>query len=337
MTNIIATLPKVDLYRDFCSSISPGILREKLGKRADKLTAWRSFDSVAGFSSACDKIRGILAEGSDYEQAAVGVLEELVERSIVHSEFHLDPLAKKVPIEVQVARIDVGHELVTEEQEDALVSYGYILELDRTADTAAQKDAISRALEATTKVLAVAFVGKEQALSSEQIALADWCRNRGLRIVIAAGLEPGAKGIQDAVELRADRVLHGFGVLKKADSLVQLRARRTPIVSVASIEVKAGRAKSFARHPIQKMLDAGLFCTFASGAPSAFGGSLTGEFELLSTHLGWRLDALRNSTLRAIEAGFIEPRLRFVVARAVENWRHRPRLTAGGDEEGYGL
>jgi adenosine deaminase len=337
MSNIIATLPKVDLCRDFAASVSGAHLRERAGKKGAKLTTWRTFDSVKEFRRSLAAVRKSLNAPGHFEQAAVHILENLIERSIVHTEFHVDPLASNVPIDKQLARIENGYEIVADEYEEALVSFGFILELDRGADPAAQRNAIDAAIESSKRVLGVAFVGPETALNKPQLELAEYCRSKDLRLIISAGYEPGSKGIHDAVALKVDRVLHGFGVLKHNDALTQLRARRTPFVCTPTIEVQSGRAKSYARHPIAKMAEAGLFCTFASGAPVLFSGSLTSEFEHLSVHLGWRLDQLRNSTLRAIEAGFIEPKLRYVVARAVENWRHRPRLTAGGDDDGFGM
>ena len=137
-----------------------------------------------------------------------------------------------------------------------------------------------------------------------------------------------------ALDLGANRILYGYGALRDGQSLLHLRAHRLPIVVTPSLEEACGKLSSIARHPITKMQDAGLFMTLATGAPGLTGSDMTGELERMSKHLSWRLDAMRNVTGRSIEAAFIVPEGRFTIARAIENWRHRPMLTADNNDDG---
>jgi len=338
MSTIISTLPKLDLVRDFAACMDAEMRAKVLGDRAAALQGELDFDDVAGLRKALASVRATLQTPDDFAAAARAIAEDLFLRSIVHAEFHIDLLASEAPIEASIEAMEEGFEAISEDYPDAFLSWGLIVEIPRDGDTAAYRAALTEAIEAGGKrILAIALVGPETRLNEEQLALVAYARDNGLRLVVSAGLEPGGAALKDAVALSADRVLHGLNLLKKQDALAHVRAHRTPVVVTATIEVKTGRARSYQRHPLPKLKDAGVLGTFASGAAGLWDGCLTDEFEHLSVNLGWRLDALRNATLRAIEAAFIDPKLRFTVARAVENWRHRPRLTAGEEDGGFGM
>ncbi|GEM_PF-3150795 len=337
MSTVIADLPKVDLTRDFASSLERSELDKMAGDAAAGIDKIRKFTDLASLREALTYVRGLYTSPDHFQHAAQTIMEMLVIKSVVHAEFHIDPLASPVAIGEQLEAIELGHEIMTDEDPDALISFGYILEVPRNADIGAYREAVEAAVEASKRVVGIAFVGPEKKLKKKQVELAEWVKERAIALVISAGLEAGSKAMPDALELNASRVMHGLGILKRTEALTTLRARRTPFVVTPTVEVKAGRVRSYKRHPIADMHDRGLSVTFASGAPGLWGGDLTGEYEALSVALGWRLDRLRNNTLRAIEAGFIEPRLRFTLARAVENWRHRPRLVQGATDDGYSV
>lgn len=336
-SSVISTLPKVDLVRDLCASLDSEMRHAVFGERAAGIADKLSFKNTAQLQTALEATRSLFVDAEDFERAARAIATDMFLRSIVHAELTLDLLASPTPVAAQLDAFEAGFEAVVDEHPDAFLSWGLIVEIRRGGDCAVMQAALDEAVESSRRVLAIELVGPETPLTDAECTLIAHARELGLRLVISAGMQSGGRALKDAVELKADRVVHGIGVLKNPHILTHLRAHRVPFLCTATIEVRTGRARSYARHPLPLMLEAGLLATFASGAAGLWDGSLTDEFDQLSVNLGWRLDQLRNSTLRAVEAAFIEPKLRFTVARAVENWRHRPRLSAGGDDEGFGM
>ncbi len=345
MSSIIGTLPKVDLYCRLSGAMDLdflGLLANEMdlpeGTDADALKAKVAFSDPSGLAKALQWSGALLSRPGAWELAGRRMGEKLIEDNVVHAEVHVDPTAGGVSTVEVLDALDRGLENALEESEDAFLSWAFILEAQRGGDVGAFTETLESVLHVRPpRFSAIALMGDETLPAAPWEPVFETAESRGLGRIVQAGLSGGARQVREAVDLGATRLLHGLRAERDEDLTRHLRAHRLPVVVAPALEVRCGRARSLATHPMDKMKEAGLFVTPASGASGIIETSLSDQFELLSRHLKWRLDDMRNATARAIEAAGIDARLRFMLARAVENWRHRPKLTPGPTDDGYSL
>jgi aminodeoxyfutalosine deaminase len=71
--------------------------------------------------------------------------------------------------------------------------------------------------------------------------------------------------------------------------------------------IKTGAVASLDEHPIRRYVDAGLLVTVNSDDPPMFGTSLTHEYEVLASRLGFSREELKTLSLNGIRASFLPP------------------------------
>ena len=345
MTTIVATLPKVELYcrlTDAMDRFQAGELAKAAGlSEGDDeatLAATLDFSDPSGFLVASNWQASLVRTEADFEQLAYRTTRRLIADAVVHAELAVDICTLPLTAKQTVAALNDGVEDALEASGDAFFSWSLVAELHRGCDAEAAQTALSAWHKASgDRLCAISIVGDERIPLGGLREVIEQARDLGLSLAMQVGLTARPRALDEVIELRANRILHGIGLERHADALLHVRAHRVPVMMAPGLEVKVGRARSFHQHPILKLQESGLFVTIASVSPGLLESDLTGQLESLSKHLSWRLDTLRNFTLRSVEAAFMAPTARFIVARAVENWQHRPKLTAGDDDAGFGM
>ena len=346
MTTIIHTLPKVDLSRALLGAVDA----ELLARLDDSIDAERAAEELAGYGKdgieswlqGLDAVAARLQRPAQVETIAYVIGQRLIEESVVHVEMQVDPLRPALAPNLVVDALERGFERASEDSDDALLSWCILAEARRGDDAAAWAAAFATMQKAAGERLkAIVITGDERTEADALVAAVCAARAASeteLGLVVTAGFGGGKKELTAALELEPTRVLHGGALLRFDEAIATLRARRVPVVALPGIDTRCSLGRAGAPPVLGRLIEAGLFATVASGAPGILASTMSEELESLSRSLGWRLDQMRTATARAVEAAYIDPKLRFVVARAVENWRHRPRLTAGSnDDGGYGL
>ncbi len=349
MSSVIHTLPKVDLCCSLLGALDAETLATVSGDTADGVAAeiaavhakmGRNAEGggdVGSWLAGLDALASRFTRAAQLEAVAYVLGQRLIRDSVVHVELGIDPLRPAIDAGEVAAALERGFERACEDSDDALLSWRLSAEARRGDDAEAWGAAFASMREAVgERICSVAIVGDERVPADALIAAVQRVRGE-LPLLVTAGFGGAKRELQAALALQPKRVLYGVSLLRDEAACADLRARRVPVVALPSVELRCVLGRPGAPPVLGKLVDAGLFAMLASGAPGVFGSNLSGEFERTSNALTWRLDQLRTLTARAVEVAFIDPRLRFVVARAVENWRHRPRLTAGPTDDGYGM
>src|SRR5262249_46489839 len=91
------------------------------------------------------------------------------------------------------------------------------------------------------------------------------CREAGFRVVIHAGGEGPASDVREALEvIGADRMDHGNACLEDPDLVRQIAARKVPLTLCPISNLKLNVVPSLERHPLKKLMDAGVQVTINS-------------------------------------------------------------------------
>ncbi len=340
------TLAKVDLHCCFDGAIDPSLLAawqvraggEPVG--GPELAASLAITALDQLPERKAWLNGLLRGPDDLTEAALTLARRLIAEVVVHVELVVDAQTLATgdmnPLDV-VNAIDAGCETSVSERDDVFLSWVLLVELPAHADSAACESLVRGLLaDRPQRLVGIVVADDPKAGSLSRVAAAvELARKNDLRVVVVAGDRKDPARVDAALEMGAQRIVGGAAGLLREDTLVQLRARRVPVVSLPSVQMMAGVARSWNSHPLKRFKESSVLTAVGSGWPTWTHSTLSGELETVSRNLHWRLDDLRNATTRAVEAGFMAPTLRFQLARTVEIWRHRPlvqaQAKAGGD------
>jgi len=159
-----------------------------------------------------------------------------------------------------------------------------------------------------TGIVGLNLAGNELEFSAKPFAgLFAEARQAGLHITIHAGEWAGANNVREAIEdLGAERIGHGVRVLED-DAVVRLAVERGTAFEVClTSNHQTGVVTDLPRHPLRKMLDAGLNVTLNTDDPSISRIRLTDEYRIACEELGLSHAELGGLVLAAGQASFLQ-------------------------------
>lgn len=125
-------------------------------------------------------------------------------------------------------------------------------------------------------------------------------------IVPHAGETVGTDSIWNAIEVcKATRIGHGVRSIEDDSLIDYLREHQIPLEVSPTSNVCLGVYDSIADHPIQQLIDAGLYVTVNSDDPPMFNTTLTNEFKVCAEAFDWNIDMLHKLTMNALNATFL--------------------------------
>lgn len=128
----------------------------------------------------------------------------------------------------------------------------------------------------------------------------------GVPCILHAGETGGADSIWSALTVaNSRRIGHGVRCLDD-DALVQrLRADQIPLEVCPTSNVCLGVAPGIEKHPMQKLMAAGLYVTLNSDDPPMFNTTLTDEYLKCADAFGWDAAVCEKLSLNAVRASLL--------------------------------
>jgi adenosine deaminase len=142
--------------------------------------------------------------------------------------------------------------------------------------------------------------------------------NGYLGITVHAGEAAGAQSIADALHLcHADRIGHGTRLYESPELQAYVRDRRILIEANITSNVQTRAVRRASEHPVRGYFDAGLNVTLCTDGWLMAGVSLSDEYWLAHTQLGFTRDEIDQMILNAFEGAFLSwPERKALVDRA---------------------
>jgi adenosine deaminase len=132
----------------------------------------------------------------------------------------------------------------------------------------------------------------------------------GLGCTVHAGEWAGADSVRAALELPVTRISHGVRSIEDPALVAELAERGIVLECCPTSNVVLGVFPSYERHPLPRLVAAGVRVTLGSDDPPYFGASVGGEYAICRERFGFDDQALRDITRTAVEAAFCEERLK---------------------------
>lgn len=138
-----------------------------------------------------------------------------------------------------------------------------------------------------------------------------------LGITVHAGEAAGPESIAEAIHrCHADRIGHGTRLFEDPRLQAYCRDRRIPIEINLSSNLQTRVVDDLSRHPVRQYFDAGLNVTLATDSWLMSGTTLSREYWLGHTELGFTRPEIEQMILNGFEAAFLpQPEKRQLLAR----------------------
>jgi adenosine deaminase len=319
LESFIRAMPKVELHVHLEGSIQPETLltlaqRNRVALPYDTvegLRAWYTFRDFPHFVEIYVAISKCLKTPEDIEWIAREFLAGQAAQNIKHTEatYTAYTIYKVCGIEFadQLAAL---HKARAWAQRELGVDMTLTLDIAREVMPEMGMVTAEWAISAMDSgVSAFGLGGYEVGNPPEKFAAAfERARAAGLPAVPHAGETEGAPSIWGALRhLNAVRIGHGVRALEDPMLTAYLRARQIPLEVCPTSNVCLDVAPSIEKHPIQKLLDAGLYVTLNSDDPPMFNTTLTDEFLQCADAFGWDAAQCEALSLNALRASFLPP------------------------------
>jgi adenosine deaminase len=133
----------------------------------------------------------------------------------------------------------------------------------------------------------------------------------GLGCTVHAGEWAGPESVREAVDtLPVTRIGHGVRAVEDPTLPSDLAARGIALEVCPGSNIATGLYPSHADHPLPDLREAGLAVSLNSDDPPYFGASVGGEYDAAAAHFGLADEELRQITLDALDAAFVDDETR---------------------------
>lgn len=141
----------------------------------------------------------------------------------------------------------------------------------------------------------------------------------GLKLSIHAGEWAGAENVLQAIaELDADRIAHGVRVIEDAEVVSLAKRENIPFEVCLTSNHQSGVVTTLSKHPLQRMLAAGLNVNLGTDDPSISQITLSGEYQVACEVLGISRPRLVELILNGARAAFLPEIEKAALVKALE-------------------
>ena len=148
--------------------------------------------------------------------------------------------------------------------------------------------------------------GEEGRPASAHRAAFDAALAGGLGITVHAGEAAGAESVADAIRAcHANRIGHATRLFEDAVLQDYVRDRRILVETNLTSNLQTGAVAGLSRHPVRRYFDAGLNVTLCTDSWLMSGTSLSREYGLAQTELGFSRAEIDQMILNAFASSFL--------------------------------
>jgi adenosine deaminase len=318
---LVESLPKVELHRHLEGAIRiPTLLELARGNGLPVPRDERSLRALVqvlpqdpltwgNFLSKFDALRHFFRSPEVIARMVREAIEDLAADRIVYAELRFTPAALAA---ARGYRVDEVMDWVLEAGRGAMQAsgtrVGWIASINRHEPMeVAERVARAAADRLDQGVVGLDLAGNEVDFPTLPFApLFRDAAQSGLGITLHAGEWADGGSVVGAMEaMGAMRIAHGVRAIEDPRALDMARERRVAFEVCLTSNVASGAVRSYADHPLPKLIQAGIQVSLNSDDPSICGILLSDEYRAAMQHYGLSPDSLRGMILAAAQAAFL--------------------------------
>ncbi len=316
--SFVRGLPKAELHLHLEGSLEPDMLmrlaaRNKVGipfRSVEEIRAAYRFTELQDFLDVYYQGMNVLREEEDFYDLTMAYLQRAATDGAVHVEVFYDPqghTARGIPFPTVTDGILAA--LADGRERLGITSLLILCILRHLPED--EGFATFRQAEPYVAGRRIAGLGLDSTEKDNPPArfrrLFAAAREAGLKLVAHAGEEGPAAYVADTVDLlKVDRIDHGNRALEDPALVRRLAASGIPLTVCPLSNLRLRGVTDLRRHPLKRMLDAGLKATVNSDDPSYFGGYLLDNFVAIAEALGLGRPDLVTLARNSIEGSFLD-------------------------------
>lgn len=318
LESFILALPKVELHVHLVGSASVetvlGLARRHPDRgvptSAEGLREFYAFRDFPHFIDVYAAVSGLVSEPEDIADLVRGIGRDLARQNVRYVELQ----SAVYPFQLAGMPDPVIREALDTGARYALAEHGvrirYIVDFPGQAAGRDALPALRFVLENPPEALVGFGIGGIEAGRAPytgviRSAFAS-AAAAGLRCVPHAGETTGPQTVWEAVNhLHAERIGHGIRSLDDPALVAYLADRQLPVDVSPTSNVCTRCVPSIERHPLRRMIEAGLFVTLNSDDPPMFGTSLSNEYLVAARDLGFSPAELAGLAANGVRASFL--------------------------------
>ena len=317
----IRQLPKAELHLHLEGAVEPATLFELRQQHGDRATladteALYGYTDFQSFLMAFKEVSTHLRGPGDYEHVAYRLMRRLKEDCVLHAEVYVAVgvcLYRKQDFAAIFEGLERGR---ARGARDFGVSLQWIFDATRHFGVEAAQQVFELAVRYRDRqVVGVGIGGDEQKAPPELFrGVYGYAEENGLRLTAHAGETGPPESIWGALNLRAERIGHGFTAGQDPDLIEELAYRQIPVEICLTSNLRTGVCKAIGEHPVKSYFDQGVMITLNTDDPALFGTMLSGEYQLAQETFGFSDEHLREIARNSFEASFLpaEKKLEFL-------------------------
>jgi adenosine deaminase len=318
---IVERLPKVELHRHLEGSLRMETLLElargnglpvphdERALRAQVQVLPHDPLDWRNFLSKFETLRRFFQSPEVISRLVREAIEDLAADRVVYAELRFTPAALAASRDFSVEEVI---DWVLEAGRDAVQAAGvrvtWIASINRHEPVRlAERVAQAAADRKGSGVVGLDLAGNEVDFPTDPfVSIFRQAARSGLGISVHAGEWSDGGSVYDAMEsLGAQRIAHGVRAVEDPRALETARERRVAFEVCLTSNVASGAVRSYAEHPLPRLIQAGVQVTLNSDDPSICGIRLSDEYRAAMQHFGLSLDSLRGLVLAAVQASFL--------------------------------
>ena len=314
----VRALPKAELHLHLEGAIDPELMmrlaaRNGVGipfRSADEIRAACRFTRLQDFLDLYYQGMTVLRAEEDYFELTAAYLERVAADGAVHVEVFFDPqghTARGIPFATAADGILAA---LADGRERLGVTSLLIMNVwrDLSEDEGFAAFHQAEPYIADRRIAGLGLDSTELGNPPEKFErLFAAAREAGLRLVAHAGEEGPASYVAGAVDrLGVDRIDHGNSALDDPALVRRLAERGTTLTVCPLSNLRLGVVPDLERHPLKRMLDAGLKATVNSDDPAYFGGYLLDNFVAVAEALALERADLATLARNSIQGSFLD-------------------------------
>src|SRR6266849_3074638 len=314
-SSFIRTLPKAELHLHLEGSIEPSTLLELRQRHAmdgaslakvEQLYNYKDFNS---FLTTFKDVTGHLCTPDDYELITYRLMERLKAQNVLHAEVIVSAgvcLWRKQDFAAIFEGLERGRR---RGEKDFGISLLWIFDAVRQFGAEKAQSVLDLAIHFRDRnVVAFGIGGDERGGPAEWFAgVYSRAAGHGLHLTAHAGESAGPESIWGVLNLKAERIGHGFTAAQDPELIEELAERQVPIEICVTSNLRTGCCTELAQHPVRRYFDQGLMLTLNSDDPAMFRTSLVEEYALVQEAFGFTDEHLRELARNSFEASFLPP------------------------------
>lgn len=323
---LIKRIPKAELHLHIEGTLEPELLFA-LAKRngirlkydsIEELKSAYSYNNLQDFLDIYYAGAEALQNERDFYDLTMAYLRKAHEQNVVHTEIFFDPqthTGRGIAFETVLNGIRLGLE---DGKRETGITSKIIMCFLRHLDEESAFKTLNMALPFKENIIAVGLDSSEKGHPPAKFRrVFEKAISEGFLTVAHAGEEGPAEYVRDSIDLlKVSRIDHGYAAIDDDKLLKILKDHRIPLTMCPLSNQKLKVYPDLTKHPLRKMLHAGLKVTVNSDDPAYFGGYINENFIAIAEALQLTATDIIQLAENSIGASFLDDTGKLY-------WKHR--------------